>query len=93
MVQEWAVLFEFYKFKTKFFGNLFKKSVSPVVNTLIKIRGIYKRKITSTLNSINASENLVKNSFLAPKQLIMNWRLSVSHMYKEILNAFMENEM
>ena len=68
-------------------------SVSLVVDTLIKRRDIYKRKITSALNSINASENLIKNSFLAQKKLVMNWLLSVSHMNEDILNAFIENEM
>ena len=66
--------------------------VSRVVE-LIKRRDIYKRKITSALNSINASENLVKNSFLSQKKLVMNRLLSVSHINEEILNAFIENEV
>ena len=68
-------------------------SVSPVVNTLIKRRNIYKRKIISTLNSINASENFVKNSFLAQKELVMNWLSNLSHINEEILNAFIENDV
>ena len=68
-------------------------SVSPVVDTLIKRRDIYKRKITSALNSINASENLVKNSFLAQKELVMNWLSFMSHMNEEILSPFIETEM
>ena len=46
-------------------------SISPLVNILIKRRDIYKRKITSALNSISARENLVKNSFLAQKELAL----------------------
>ena len=46
--------------------------MSPVVDTLIKRRDIHKKKVTSALNSINASENLVENSFLVPKDLVMN---------------------
>ena len=53
---------------------------------------IIKRKINSTLNSINAIETLVTNSFLAQKELVMNWLSSVSHINKEILNAFIVNE-
>ena len=82
-----------YKVKTKFFGNLSNMSASPVVDTLIKRRDLYKRKITSALKSINASENLVKNSFVAQKELVMNWLSSVSHMNAEILNTFIENEV
>ena len=92
-VQEWAIPFEFYLVRAKFFGNLSNMSVCPVVNNLIKRRDIYQWKITSALNNINASENLVKNSFLAQKELAMNWLSSVSHMNEEILNAFIENEV
>ena len=67
--------------------------VSQLVDTLIKKRDIYKRKITSALNSINTSENSVNNSNLAQKELVMNWLSFVSHMNEEILNAFIENEV
>ena len=93
MVQEWAVPLKFYRIRTKFLGNLSNMFVSTVVGTLIKRRDIYKRMITSTLNSINARKNLVTNSLLAQKELVMNWLSSVSHMNEDVLNAFIENEM
>ena len=68
-------------------------SVSLIVDTLIKRRDIYKRKITSALNSINTSENLVKNSFLVQKQLVMNWLSSLSYMNEKTLNAFIDSEV
>ena len=55
VVQEGAIPFEFFLFKTKLFENLSNMSVSPVVDNLIKRKAICKRKITSALNSINAS--------------------------------------
>ena len=39
------------------FTRLKLSSVSPVVEALIKRRDIYKRKIKSVLNCINAKEN------------------------------------
>ena len=67
-------------------------SLSPVLDTFIKRRDIYKRKLTSALNCINAREILVKNSFLTQKKLAMNWLASVN-MNEEILKTFIGNEV
>ena len=58
---------------------------------LLKI-DIYKRKITSAINYMNADWYLVQNSFLALKDLVKNWLLSMTHLNEQIIDAFIENE-